>query len=92
VSLAPDSISNRFTRKQKGVGGWGQPELKQANTALVTTGTLDLAKTPGLPYEQADGTPPKVDTDYFGKQRSKTKPTAGPFEHPGEGDLRLKVW
>jgi hypothetical protein len=33
-----------------------------------------------------------VDADYFGKQRSKTKPTAGPFEHPGEGDLKLKVW
>jgi hypothetical protein len=65
--------------------------LKQASTALVTTGTLGRAKTPGLSYENADGTPLKVDTDYFGKQRSKTKPTAGPFEHPGEGDLRLKV-
>jgi hypothetical protein len=67
------------------------PGLKQASTTLVTTGILGQAKTPGLPYEQADGAPLKVDTDYFGKQRSKTKPTAGPFERPGEGDLRLKV-
>jgi hypothetical protein len=68
------------------------PGLKQPGTALVTTGTLGRAKTPGLSYENADGTPLKVDADYFGKQRSKTKPTAGPFEHPGEGDLKLKVW
>ena len=68
------------------------PGLKQAGTTLVTTGILGLAKTPGLPYEQADGTPLKVDADYFGKQRSKTKPTAGPFESPGTGDLKLKVW
>ena len=67
-------------------------EFKQAGTALVTTGTLGLARTPGLSYENADGTPVKVNTDYFGKQRSKRKPTAGPFERPGEGDLRLKVW
>ncbi len=68
------------------------PDLKQASTALVTTGILGRAKTPGLSYENADGTPLKVDTDYFGKQRSKTKPTAGPFENPGSGDLRLKLW
>ena len=68
------------------------PGLKQPGTALVTTGTLGRAKTPGLSYENADGTPLKVDADYFGKQRSKTKPTAGPFENPGAGDLKLKVW
>jgi hypothetical protein len=68
------------------------PELKQATTALVTTGTLGLAKAPHLPYETADGAPLRVDTDYFGTHRSKTKPTAGPFENPGAGNLRLKVW
>jgi alpha-N-arabinofuranosidase len=68
------------------------PELKQAGAALVTTGTLGLAKTPGLPYEQANGSPLRIDTDYFGKRRSKTNPTAGPFENPAEGDLKLKVW
>ena len=68
------------------------PKLKQADTALVTTGTLGMAKTPNLPYEMADGAPLKLDTDYFGKQRSKTKPTAGPFENPGDGNLKLTVW
>jgi alpha-N-arabinofuranosidase len=68
------------------------PGLKQPGTALVTTGTLGRARTPGLLYENADGTPLKMDTDYFGKQRSKTKPTAGPFENPGVGNLKFTVW
>lgn len=67
-------------------------ELKQADTLFVTTDILGQARIPGLPYENADGSPLKVDTDYFGKKRSTTKPTGGPFESPGEGELRLKVW
>jgi hypothetical protein len=68
------------------------PGLKQAATALVTTATLGLAKTPKLPYETADGTPLLVNTDYFGRHRGKTKPMPGPFDNPGPGDLRLTVW
>ena len=54
-------------------------ELKQAPTVLVTTERLGKAKIPDLPYVDADGSPLKVNTDYFGKQRSR-KPTPGPFE------------
>jgi len=53
---------------------------------------LGKAKIPGLAYENPDGTPLKVDSDYFGKPRSTANPTPGPFEEPGQGDLRLKVW
>jgi hypothetical protein len=34
----------------------------------------------------------KINTDYFGKRRSDANPTPGPFENPGEGELKLKVW
>ncbi len=67
------------------------PELKQADTVLVTTSLLGKAKIPGLPYENADGSPLKIDTDYFGKKRVKANPTPGPFENPGAGPLSLKV-
>jgi hypothetical protein len=66
--------------------------LEQASTTLVTTSTLGRAKTPGLFYEQADGAPLKLDSDYFGKHRNLLHPTAGPFENPGQGVLNLKVW
>ncbi len=68
------------------------PSIRNPDTALVTTALLGKARIPGLAYENPDGSPLKVDTDYFGKRRSKTNPTPGPFENPGQGDLRLKVW
>jgi hypothetical protein len=68
------------------------PGLERAGTSLVTTGTLGRARTPGLAYENPDGSPFKINTDYFGKRRGATNPSAGPFENPGEGDLKLRVW
>jgi hypothetical protein len=67
------------------------PELKQADTQLVTTALLGKAKIAGLSYENATGSSLKIDTDYFGHQRNKANPTPGPFENPGQGDLDLKV-
>ena len=37
---------------------------------LVTTDLLGKAIIPNLPYEQPDGTPIRIDTDYFGKGRN----------------------
>jgi alpha-N-arabinofuranosidase len=59
---------------------------------LVTTVILGRAKIPNLSFENPDGTALKIDTDYFGKKRSETHPSAGPFENPGEGKLMLRVW
>jgi hypothetical protein len=36
--------------------------------------------------------PIRIGEDYLGKTRSESNPTPGPFEDPGTGDLRLKVW
>ena len=52
----------------------------------VTTELLGKAVIPNLPYEQPDGTPIRIDTDYFGKPRNES-PTPGPFENPGQGEL-----
>ena len=57
---------------------------------LVTTKLLGKATIPNLPYEQPDGAPIRVDTDYFGKARNPSNPAPGPFENPGPGSLKLK--
>ena len=62
------------------------------NTALVTTALLGKAEIPRLSYENPDGLPLKVDTDYFGRRRNASRPTPGPFENPGSGRLRMQVW
>jgi hypothetical protein len=67
---------------------WAEKQPRQ----LITTDLLGRAKVPDLPYEQPDGSPLRIDTDYFGKKRSEKAPTPGPFENGGEGKLILKVW
>lgn len=59
---------------------------------LVSTALLGRAVIPNLPHEQPDGSPIRIDTDYFHKARSRSNPTPGPFEHPASGELSLKVW
>ncbi len=59
---------------------------------VVTTKLLGRTKVSGLPYENRDGSPVAVVSDYFGAKRSKENPQAGPFEGIGEGNLTLKVW
>ncbi|MEI7903289.1 MAG: hypothetical protein WCK89_23865, partial [bacterium] len=58
----------------------------------VTTELLGKAAVPGCAYENADGSPLQIDTDYFGKKRDVKSPFPGPFETPGEGALEIKVW
>ena len=59
---------------------------------LVTTDLLGKAKIPNLPYEQADGSPYRLDTDYLGKKRNAANPFPGPFEWTKSGKQTLKVW
>jgi alpha-N-arabinofuranosidase len=66
--------------------------LPKATARLVTTELLGKAKIPGVPYENPDGSPLRVDTDYFGKKRSPTNLTPGPWAVPGQGMLKLEVW
>ena len=58
---------------------------------LVTTERLGRAAIPSLPYEKADGTPLRIDTDYLGRARNDKNPTPGPFENPGTERVSLKV-
>ena len=69
-----------------------EKSLREARTTFVTTTLLGKAKIPGLPYVNPDDSPLKIDRDYFGKRRSQSRPTPGPFEKPGEVNLNLEVW
>lgn len=67
----------------------GLPEVK---TTFVTTEVLGKARIPGQGFENADGSPLKVDADYLGKTRNQNRPAPGPFENMGRGQVLLKVW
>ncbi len=59
---------------------------------LVTTELLGRAKSSNLPYEQPNGEPYRLDTDYFGKQWDTSNIMPGPFALQGSGRRVLKVW
>ncbi len=59
---------------------------------LVSTELLGRAKIPDLPYETRDGTPLRVDTDYFGAKRNADNPFPGPFEMSSGGKQTVIVW
>ena len=67
------------------------PAHVKTETRQVTTTLLAVARSSGAKYEKPDGSPLAIDRDFFGARRSATLPTAGPFENPGAGLLKLRL-
>jgi hypothetical protein len=66
--------------------------LSSLNTQLVTTVLLGKTKMPKAFYENPDGTALSIDTDFSGNKRTSAHPTPGPFENPGNGLVKIRVW
>jgi len=62
------------------------------NRKLVTTDLLGKAFVPGCAFENHDGSPLRINTDYFGNERSVRNPFPGPFEKATDGQRPIKVW
>ena len=67
---------------------WATEQTRQS----VTTGLLGKAKIPNLPFDNPDGSPIRIDTDYFGAKRNRANPFPGPVERPATGKQTFKVW
>lgn len=65
---------------------------EKAKRPLVTTDLLGVALTPDVPFENPDGTPLRIDTDYFGEPRDKDNPFPGPFEISDSEPRSIKLW
>ncbi len=68
------------------------PAWAAQERAVVTTELLGKAKIPDAPFENPDGTPYRLDTDYFGKKRRTGNPAPGPFRAQDEKEMSLRVW
>ena len=58
---------------------------------LVTTALLGRAVIPNAPFENADGSPLCLNTDYFGKKRHAANPFPGPFEIGKDAYCSVKI-
>ena len=77
-----------FYLEGKGDSGWAGARSRR----LVTTEVLGSASIPALPYENRDGSPLTMGTDYFGATRNTANPFPGPVEKVGDGVQTWKVW
>ncbi len=66
--------------------------IKFPDTPFITTKFLGKTKITRLLFENPDGSPLKIDKDYFGDLRNDKHPVPGPFENTGKGNVKLKVW
>jgi hypothetical protein len=78
----------------------GQKQLMTLAAALgserpsqpVASARLGKPTISGCAFENPDGSPITIGTDYFGKPRNAANPTPGPFEATGTGSITMRVW
>ena len=86
------------TKLVKKAGGWyleinvDSKWASEGTRKLVTTELLGKALVPSLPFDNPNGSPLKIDTDYFGNLRNPNNPFPGPFEVTQGGKKVFKVW
>jgi hypothetical protein len=59
---------------------------------FINTEMLGKAKIPKAPFDNPDGTPLTINTDYFDRYRSGKTTLVGPFSEVKPGNVILKVW
>lgn len=65
--------------------------VRQQRRGLVTSETLGIAVIPSLPFERADGTHVRIDSDFSGRLRDVANPFPGPFECLAGGRQAFRV-
>jgi alpha-L-arabinofuranosidase len=89
---------NPAPRVVSGFGGYylqmnADPAWRSATShPLVATALLGNASIPQLPFEQADGSPYRLDTDIGAAARNEANPFPGPFENVTSGTNSWKVF
>lgn len=71
---------------------WSQGSATTPTRRLVTTELLANASVPNLPYEQRDGKPLCVASDYFDRPFPSVNPPAGPFAAGENVPTNIPVW
>lgn len=66
--------------------------IAEQKREFVTSALLGLAAIPNLPFERADGTAVRIESDYSGRPRDRSNPCPGPFEYSSGGAQNWSVW
>ena len=59
---------------------------------VVSTALLGKTALSDMAYENPDGSPLQIGSDYFNARRNPNHAAPGPFEMTGESKIRVRVW
>jgi alpha-L-arabinofuranosidase len=97
AALTIVDLYSGITLQEKPDGWWLDMAVNRAwmfnqKRAVISTELLGRAKVPDAPYEQPDGSPYRLDADYFGRKRNTENPAPGPFQLSSGQVGYFKVW
>jgi len=67
-------------------------QYQDIKEVIITSEILGKTRVTKTFFDNPDGTPLKVDKDYFGNSRSAENAVAGPFVNLEQGNQNLKIW
>lgn len=66
--------------------------VENVKTAIVTTNRLGSTIVSEAVFEQYDGTPYYLNTDFLGEKRNENNPKVGPIEMIKAGENKIRIW
>ena len=96
-SLVLTNLDPAIRLKEKFDGWWLEMSIdpkgiSEKKRHIITTSLLGTVKIPNTSFIQYDGTPYRLEKDFYGEKRDKDNPFPGPFEYLKPGNNTLKVW
>lgn len=97
TAIVADTFDPAIELTQKSDGWWLEMNIDPAwqatqERSLITSAVLGRAVIPDAPFVNRDGTPYRIDTDYFGANRNARNPAPGPFSAEMPSKVSVKVW
>ena len=82
---------------EKKADGWWlemntDPAWQETSRILITTELLGRSSVTSSLFENSEGLPYIIDTDYFGGKRNENNLSAGPLSDVSTGKVSVKVW
>jgi len=96
-ALVLEDINPAIKLEEKSDGWWlemtvGPERFSAQKRNIITTETLGKTIISKAFYENPDGTPYRIETDYFGEKRTSKNPEPGPLQFQNGKEVRFKVW
>jgi hypothetical protein len=92
MAAARQARSSKTMSPCAGSGFSSAPHPQNSTKQTTENAMKTTARIPDLQFENPDGSPLKITTDCFGRDRIRSSPFPGPFEIKETGRQKIKIW